>query len=140
MTPISVLLPTANRPAMLRTALRSIAAQTALSAVGEVVVIENLGNRASEKVCQEFPQLPIRYFFRDPPIPPGFESARDAMRHVKSDFMAILFDDDWWMPEHLEIALESIAMRSDAVAASCAYLQVTGEDGYTLGVGNNFVP
>jgi hypothetical protein len=126
---------------MLRTALQSIAGQTALSTVEEVVVIENLGNRKSEDVCQEFPKLPIRYFFRDPPIPPGnIEATRDALSRINCQRMAILFDDDWWMPEHLENAIESFECRADVVAACCAYLHVTGEDGYILRVGNSFVP
>jgi hypothetical protein len=125
---------------MLRTALRSVAAQTALRAIKEVVVIENLGNRESETVCQEFPQLPIRYFFRDPPIPPGFEATCDAQSRIRCERMAILFDDDWWMPEHLESAIESLESRADAVAACCAYLATTGEDGYCMGVGNSLIP
>jgi glycosyltransferase involved in cell wall biosynthesis len=137
---ISVYLPTANRPAMLRNALKSVAEQTALAHVAEVVVIENLGNRESESVCREFPNLPINYLFRDPPLPPGYDSFRNAMRYIKNEYMAILFDDDWWDPEHLECAMESLLSRSDAVAASCAYHSVTGEDGYIMKVGNSFIP
>jgi len=140
MTPISVLIPTANRPAMLRTALRSVAAQTALAHVAEVVVIENLGNRDSEGVCREFAQLPIRYYFRDPPIPPGIETTRDAVSRVRCDRMAILFDDDWWMDDHLENAICSLEGCSEAVASYCSYILTTGEDGYMMKVGNSFIP
>ena len=140
MTPISVLIPTANRPAMLRTALRSVAAQTALSAVGEVVVIENLGNRESENVCKEFPQLPIRYVFRDPPIPPGIEASRDAMSRIRCERMAILFDDDWWMEKHLENAIDALASHPDAVMACATCIWTTGAEKNLIAVYCSFLP
>ena len=126
---------------MLRTALRSIAAQTALSAVGEVVVIENLSNRESGRVCQEFPQLPISYVFRDPPLPPGSVAAsRDALGRIHSERMAILFDDDWWMEQHLESAIKSFDQRPDVVASYAVCLWTTGEDGYLDGTYGSFLP
>lgn len=140
MIPISVLVPTANRPAMLRTALRSVAAQTALSTVTEVVVIENLGNRASEAVCQEFPQLPIRYVYRDPPIPPGIEASRDALSRIRCQRLALLFDDDWWMEKHLENAMTSFKNHPGAVASYAGCLWTTGEEGYLTGVYGSFLP
>jgi glycosyltransferase involved in cell wall biosynthesis len=140
MTSISVLIPTANRPAMLRTALLSVASQTALSAVEEVVVIENLGNRESGMVCQEFPQLPIRYVFRDPPIPPGIAATRDAISRIRCKRMALLFDDDWWMEKHLENAIASLEMHPDAVACYAGCIWTTGEQGYLMGTYGSFLP
>lgn len=139
MIPISVFIPTANRPLMLRTALNSVAAQTALANVAEVIVIENRGNRDSEKVCEEFPQLPIRYVFRDPPLPPGYQWCVDAVRRIQSKHMAILFDDDWWLPEHLQYAIESLATHPDAIAAFSTFIYVTGETGFMTEIGSSFL-
>jgi hypothetical protein len=141
MTTLSVLVPTANRPGMLRTALRSIAAQTAVSAVGEVVVIENLGNRESGRVCQEFPQLPISYVFRDPPLPPGsIAASRDALGRIHSERMAILFDDDWWMEQHLETAIKSFDQWPHVIASFAVCLWTSGEAGYLDGTYGSFLP
>jgi hypothetical protein len=63
---INVIIPTASRPQMLRTALQSVAAQTAVDEIDRVFVSENGGNRESEKICAEFPALPITYIFRTP--------------------------------------------------------------------------
>jgi len=139
MDPITVLIPTANRPKMLRTALRSVAAQSALVAVAEIVVIENLGNRESESVCREFPNLPIRYIFRDPPMPPGYEALRDALSRVNCQWLALLFDDDWWMERHLEHAIESLTRHSNAVASYAVCLWTTGEEGYLTDVFGSFL-
>lgn len=125
---------------MLRTALRSVAAQTALSSIAEVVVIENLSDRESEKVCREFSQLPIRYIFRDPPIPPGFDSAKDALRYINSDYLAILFDDDWWGDQHLEKSIESHSFAPGVAASYGTCVWTNGEDGYLTGIHSSFVP
>ena len=117
-----------------------MATQTALSKVAEVVVIENLSNRESETVCQEFPQLPIRYFFRDPPLPPNIESVRDAVTKIHYDHIAILFDDDWWMEHHLEHAINAIESHPDAVAFYCPCICTTGEVGYLTKVLGSFIP
>jgi glycosyltransferase involved in cell wall biosynthesis len=140
MEPISVLIPTANRPAMLRTALRSVAGQTALSSIAEVVVIENLGNRESGNICKEFPQLPVHYVFRDPPIPPGIVATRDALSRIRCERMAILFDDDWWMERHLENAIEAFSIYPNAIASFAACLWTTGEEGYLTEAYGSFLP
>jgi len=135
---ISVFLPTADRPDFLRMALSSVAAQTALSQVYEVVVIENLGNRDSEKVCSEFSELPIRYIFRDPPLPPSVDALENSLESIRGEYVAILFDDDWWLPEHLERSIRSHEFCCDVVASYSSYIFTTGEDGYWNSFHGNF--
>jgi glycosyltransferase involved in cell wall biosynthesis len=65
---LSVVVPTAARPAYLRTALKSVANQTAADNILEVIVSENLSDKTSQGVCEEFPSLPIKYVFRNPPL------------------------------------------------------------------------
>jgi hypothetical protein len=105
---IKVLIATCNRPDMLKTALQSVADQTIYSQIGSVVVSENGGNRQSSSVCAEFPSLPINYFFRDPPVAP-LEHARILFSEATTEkYTAILHDDDWWAPRHLEIAFNAL--------------------------------
>ena len=105
---IKVVIATCNRPEMLRTALQSVADQTICSQIGSVVVSENGGNHGSEGVCAEFSNLPINYFFRDPPIPP-IEHARILFSDTPPEkYTAILHDDDWWAPRHLENAYNAL--------------------------------
>ncbi len=75
---ISILLPTAARPEMLRTALQSIAGQTALGQVGRIFVSENGSDKRSGEVCASFPGLPITYLYRDPVS--SMEHGRRLMR------------------------------------------------------------
>ncbi|MCP9860387.1 glycosyltransferase family A protein [Cyanobium sp. Cruz-8H5] len=122
---VSVLLPTCKRPEMLRTALRSIAAQNALSQVSEIIVIENGEDRRSASVCSEFKLLPINYIFNSIPIPPGRRHALESLRHIKEEKMAILFDDDWWTENHLERGIQSFSFAKDVVASygACAWIE-----------------
>jgi len=68
MKDVSVLIPTAKRPDLLHTALESVDRQTEIARIGEVVVIENGEDRGSADVCKRFPNLPIRYLYRNPTV------------------------------------------------------------------------
>jgi len=123
MKPLSVIVPTASRPEFLETALQSISRQTAASEIHEVLVSENLQNRASEAICRKFPELPIRYILQDPPLSQvgHFDY---LFRTARAEFVALVCDDDWWAPGHLQAALEALVKDGDAVArfSACLYL------------------
>jgi len=111
---VTVLLPTVARASLLRLALQSVASQTALAKISRIFVSENGGDRASEAVCREFPHLPITYIFRDPALPP-LEHAQVLMKEcLEGEFIAILHDDDWWLPNHMEDALAAFEAGPDA--------------------------
>jgi hypothetical protein len=111
---LTVLLPTVRRSDMLRGALQSIADQTACHRISRVVVSENGGDRGSQAVCAEFPQLPITYLFQEPQLGP-LEHAQLLMReHLTTDFTAILHDDDWWEPHHVAEGLAALYAHPDA--------------------------
>ncbi len=124
---VTIIIPTANRPTMLRAALRSVSAQTARGAIGLVMVSENGGRRESGQVCAEFPELPIRYVFREQSVTP-VEHARILLSDShQAKYTAILHDDDWWAPHHLELALKELEGRSHAAAYYASIFEVTGE-------------
>jgi len=122
MKPISVVIPTAGRPEFLHNALQSVARQTAIHEIQEVLVSENLGNSTSKTVCGQFPHLPIKYVLQDPPLTP-VENYAYLLREGKGELIAFLCDDDWWNPGHLQIALHGLRNHSEAVVwfSSCYY-------------------
>ncbi|WP_438482699.1 glycosyltransferase family A protein [Oleiharenicola lentus] len=123
---ITVVIPTTARPKMLETALRSVASQTALSQIKEVLVSENAGSRASEAICRKFAQLPIRYVFRDPPLK-ALAHAKAYAQAASAAFTAILHDDDWWSPQHLANGLRAFEKNPDAAVYFSSFFDVTGE-------------
>jgi len=122
---IQVLIPTRRRASLLRVALQSVRAQTAVERIGSVIVSENGGDRESERVCREFSDLPITYMFQEPEL--------DNLAHFGllatvelQPFTAFLCDDDWWTPGHLEVALRELEARPDCQAYYSTYLQIVG--------------
>jgi glycosyltransferase involved in cell wall biosynthesis len=135
---LTVLLPTANRPAMLRTALQSVAAQTALAQVTRVVVSENGGSRASEAVCAEFPQLPLTYVFRSRTLTPLEHGRRLMNEYPDAPYSAILHDDDWWAPTHLAHAMAALEVNPDAPVYGSGHFVVSAESSMLNCSGNLF--
>lgn len=141
---ITVWIPTCKRPALLKTALASVSKQSAKAAIREVVVFENGLDRRSEAVCRAFGDLPITYVFREKPLDPGsvesVESAEVWLRSLDTTYIALLFDDDWWAPNHLERAIEGFQEVPGAVASFCSFLITAGETRYVSDVFGSFVP
>lgn len=125
---VTVLVPTANRPETLETTLRSIARQTARDEILSVVVSENLGNRASEAVCDQFRELPIHYVLREPQLSP-MEHVRTLLESAEGEFAALVCDDDLWSPGHLATAIESLDRHPGASAHFSACVQSASELG-----------
>jgi hypothetical protein len=114
---LTVIIPTASRPGLLREALAGIARQTALAEVATVFVSENTSNTESASVCREFSQLPIRYSHRNPSLSPNAHFTT-LVGEVETPMAAVLHDDDWWAEHHLASALRALA---DAPSAAACY-------------------
>ena len=135
---LTVLIPTANRGPMLRTALQSVASQTARTKIDRIIVSENGGDRMSEKLCAEFSSLPITYIFRSPAMTPLVHGQLLFRDHAEGDFTAVLHDDDWWTPTHLQLALEALEANPDAAAYGAGHFVVSGESSMLNCSGNLF--
>jgi glycosyltransferase involved in cell wall biosynthesis len=134
---VTILIPTAARPSMLRTALESVANQTALDKIERVFVSENGGNRDSEAICAQFPNLPITYVFRVPT--PPLEHGRILMREcLQGELTAYLHDDDWWAPTHLANALNALDSHPQAAVYGSSHFVVSGESSMLNCSGNLF--
>jgi hypothetical protein len=125
---VTVILPSTNRITMLRTALDGIRNQTALRQIREVVVSENtaIGDGAAA-LCAEFSNdLPIRFIHRQPPLTSTEHGKLLLRAPYATRYVAILHDDDWWGPEHIQHALTALET-THAVACYTSFFDVTGE-------------
>jgi glycosyltransferase involved in cell wall biosynthesis len=137
---VSIIIPTASRPQMLRTALESVANQTATDQIERVFVSENGGDRRSEAVCAEFPTLPITYIFR------ASTTKATPLQHIQilmreclqGELTAFLHDDDWWTPSHLANAIKNMESNPDAGAYGSSHFVVSGESSMLNCSGNLF--
>jgi hypothetical protein len=113
---------------MLRTALQSVATQTARDHISKVIVSENTGYRNAERVAVEFADLlPIQYQSQQEPLTP-LQHDRLLSSQIPDDgYVAILHDDDWWERDHLASSLERLKAVPEAVASYAGYFRVQGE-------------
>lgn len=123
---ISVIIPTYRRPAYLRSALESIANQSRLGAIAEIIVSENSDDAESLAVVRSFPGLPIRHIFQTPPIEPGLHFCR-LVDEAKTEWVACLGDDDMWGRYHVEDAERALTAHPEAVAY-CSQHVYTGSE------------
>ena len=129
---ITLLLPTAKRPDLLKIALRSVSAQTARSEIAEVIVSESAGDARSGAVCQEFPELPIRYILREPQIQMAEHFSVLKKATWSGEYTVMLHDDDWWTPEFLQKSLEAFQAHPQAVSYCCDSYHVQDEEGLLM--------
>ncbi len=135
---ITVVLPTANRPGMLRTALQSIETQSARDRITTIIVSENGGNLDSRAVCAEFPALPISYVFRDgglTALEHGSLLYAEA-RKLPAPYVAILHDDDWWAFDHIANGLGHLQANPTAPVYWSSSFFVQGESSWFMGCWN----
>lgn len=126
MKDLTVVIPTAGRPDYLRTCFDSLRRQPVRERLAEILVSENKADRRSEAVAQQYPDLPIRYVFREPPS--------DMITHIytllgepETPYISLLNDDDWWAPGFLNGALLALDSNPGAVAYGNASLFVNNE-------------
>jgi len=126
MSDVSVVITTTGRPHFLRTALQSVQNQIGRSSIGEVIVSENNGDPRTELIIAEFPQLPIRYLFRQPTLT-MVAHLFATWREVKTRYVAILNDDDWWIGNHLVDGVSALDGDAQVSAYGAASLFAVNE-------------
>jgi len=115
---VSVIVPTLNRPAMLRDALASIAAQT-YSPI-EIIVVNDAGGDV-EGVVSRF-GLKQRIVYLKHAINKGLPAARNTgLKGASGDYIAYLDDDDVYYPDHIHTLVSFLLASDYKVAYTDAY-------------------
>lgn len=151
---VSVIVPTYNRPDMLRETIQSVLNQTFTNF--EIVVVNDAGQDVQE-ITNSFNDHRIRYIAHE--TNKGLAAARNTgIRAAKGKYIAYLDDDDIYYPEHLEVLVNYLENNPQyKVAYTDAYrafqeksevsYQITGRDlplshdfDYNVIMVHNFVP
>jgi glycosyltransferase involved in cell wall biosynthesis len=106
-------------------ALESVRQQTARDSIAEIIVSENSTNDESKEICSRFPDLPIVYVQQKPPVSPLLH-AKIIMEVAKSPIIALLHDDDWWAPGHIESALRVLKDNTKCAAVFSNIYETNG--------------
>ena len=123
---ITVVIPTFSRADLLRIALQSVSKQTAIDKIERILVSENGLNRQSEKICNEFSNLPIDYVYHETQLPIS-QHLKWILSQESDNYVAFLCDDDWWDVSHLEIALRELSIYHDCKAYFSNFLYLRDE-------------
>src|ERR1043166_3977977 len=115
---VSVIIPTLNRPAMLKDALASIAAQTYTPI--EIIVVNDAGVDV-ECVVSQF-KLKHHIVYLKHATHKGLPAARNTgIKAASGDYIAYLDDDDVYYPDHIETLASFLSDSGYKVAYTDAY-------------------
>ncbi|HCU0192424.1 glycosyltransferase family 2 protein [Proteus mirabilis] len=96
---VSVIIPTHNRPDLLKKAISSVLEQT--YDVNEIIVVDDTDSIQTEKTIKEFNISKIKYFYNS--TGKGACSSRNlGAKKASSEFIAFLDDDDLWVKDKLK--------------------------------------
>jgi len=107
---VSIVIPSYNRADDLKRALRSVSAQTYSN--WEVIVVDNNSNDNTDDVLQSFNESRIRLFkIHNNGVIAA--SRNKGIRKARGEYIAFLDSDDWWMPQKLEVSMQSLEQGYD---------------------------
>jgi len=114
---VSVVIPTRDRPELLRGTLRSVSDQTLLP--DEVIVVDDASSGdETRKVVEEFSSASVRYVRH--PEGKGQNATRNTgIGLAKGDLIALLDDDDLWVPTKLEKQVPAFLRGADVGLVYC---------------------
>lgn len=99
----SVIIPTYNRPELLKDAIQSVIDQTFSDF--ELIIVDDHSTDNTKEVVDSFCDERIKYFLNDHAKGPG--GARNAgLFRAKGEWVAFLDSDDMWLPKRLELLHE----------------------------------
>ena len=110
--PVSVLIPAYNRSRLLERALRSVNSQTRRA--DQVIVVDDASTDDTPQVAEALGAELIRHGRNLGPS----ATYETGLRAVRNQWVALLDDDDEWLPHHLE-TLWSLTPGNVLVASSC---------------------
>jgi glycosyltransferase involved in cell wall biosynthesis/molybdenum cofactor biosynthesis enzyme MoaA len=132
---VTVIVPTHNRPGLLKDALASLVAQDYGN--WEAIVVNDGGPSVAELVATADPVGRIRYVEHRRSFGPA--AARNgALRVARGDIVCYLDDDDFFRPNHLSTVVETLAMEGRSFVYTDAEIvvedmqdgkRITGERG-----------
>ncbi len=107
---VSVIIPTYNRPNLIKRTIKSVLNQTYQNF--EIIVVDDSPNDETEKVVKSFNDKRIKYF-KIEECKEGSAAARKKNFGVKhsnpnSQYIAFLDDDDEWLPQFLKVTITEL--------------------------------
>ncbi|HBT80829.1 MAG TPA: hypothetical protein DEB13_02735 [Candidatus Yanofskybacteria bacterium] len=124
MPKVSVIIPTHNRPAMLKRAVNSVLVQTYQDF--EIIIVDDGVHERARDVAKSFSDNRIRYIPHEQEC--GAPAARNTgIKNSAGEFIAFLDDDDEWLPLKLELQVRALTENPEAGLCFCGF-EAVGEN------------
>ena len=118
---VSVVIPTRNRSKLLLRAIRSVLEQT--HAAIEIVVVLDGPDDVTEDAMSGIPDPRVRLVSLAHSVGGG-EARNVGIRAARGEWIALLDDDDEWLPEKIASQLAAVAkLPTNNVIVSCKYIE-----------------
>jgi hypothetical protein len=129
---ITTIIPTRNRPNLLRRAIDSVVAQTAPDF--RLRVYDNASGSDTEAVVQAYRETDSRIFYHRYPTDIGaFENFQRGLQDLDTEFFSFLSDDDLLLPRFYESTSAALRQHPDAMFASTRVVDAGAGGTLTLG-------
>jgi glycosyltransferase involved in cell wall biosynthesis len=116
---VSAVIPTRNRPDLVCRAVRSALAQTYPNL--EIVVVIDGPDEATVTALESFKDARVRIVALDENVG-GSEARNIGAREARGQYVALLDDDDEWLPTKLDRQIQCAASSSEALV-TCRHIQ-----------------
>lgn len=127
---VSVVIPTHNRPELLKRALDSVYAQTYTDF--EVIVVDDGSAPRAYDVLGEYLNRPNFVYLETEKDTGGSATRNVGIRHAKGEYIAFLDDDDEWLPEKLIRLITLLDEAPDSVSLAFSGVRAVNEYGKEL--------
>jgi len=124
MPKVSVIIPTHNRPELLKRAINSVLAQTYQDF--EIIVVDD-GDISAEDIVKSFSDSRIRFIRHETPHRGGSATRNTGIKNATGEFIAFLDDDDEWKKEKLA---EQVAVLDNNKEVGLCFCLVEAIDGF----------
>lgn len=116
MPKVSVVIPTCNRPELLKGAIASVLAQTYQDF--EIIVVDDGDKVRAKETLGAFEDSRLRYIVNEQPRQGGGFSRNAGAKVAKGEYLAFLDDDDEWELNKLATQVEAFGVAPNDVAFS----------------------
>lgn len=102
---ISVVIPTYKRHDEVQRAVASVLAQTV--PVDEILVVNDGQDRLKREICEQYDSVLVK-FFEAPRRGSASATRNFGVRQASGDYIALLDDDDIWLPNKIEAQMQTL--------------------------------
>jgi len=121
-----------ERDEFLQEALASVLDQKGRKHLKEIIIVDNNKLPKKQKALNKHKSVRIKHIRLRNYIEPSFRLTLAGLKHAREKYVAYLADDDVWDENHIDQAVESLALHINVAASFCATIPFKNRGGYWM--------